>query len=836
MKKNKKISALKKDIIIIFLIFSAIIMGLIMLWISTFRIPDLQSFNDRIVAQSTKIYDNSGDILLYDVHQNIKRTIVPFSDISDYMKHATISIEDEEFYQHIGVKPLAFLRAVIVNLMSGSFSQGGSTITQQVIKNSVLTQDKTITRKIKEWVLAIKLEKEMSKDEILNLYLNEAPYGGSIYGVEEASESFFGKKAKDLTIAEAAYLAAIPQAPTYYSPYGENKEQLDTRKNLVLKKMLDNKYITDEEYAQATKEDVKFVPKGDMGIKAPHFVMFIKDYLEKKYGERVLEEGGLKVITTLDYELQAKAEEIVKQYALENEQKFNAENGAIVAIDAKTGQILVMVGSRDYFDKEIDGNFNVATAHRQPGSSFKPFVYATAFNEGYTPDTVLFDVPTEFSTYCNPDSTPILPQDADKCYSPVNYDGLYKGPMTLRNALAQSENVPAVKLLYLTGMQNSLKTAKDMGISSLGDINQYGLTLVLGGGEVSLLDMTSAYSVFANDGVKNPYTGILRIEDSNGKVLEEFRPKPTRVLPEKSAEYISSILSDNVARTPEFGANSPLYFGGRDVADKTGTTNDYRDAWTVGYIPQVAVGAWAGNNDNTSMEKKIAGFIVTPMWNAFMQEILRKYPEENFKQPDLNYDKTIKPVIRGLWQGGATYTIDKFSGKLATEYTPEEAKEEKVVQDFHSILYWVDKNNPLGPAPTNPSDDPQYERWEYGVQKWLTENGIVANNSAVPSDYDTIHTQTSKPQIKVISPSSTKEYNPSERINIMVSNNSYSGYPLSKINYYVNGEYIGSSNTTIFSFVPSEIKGIKDVNELRIVGFDSVMNQGETTISFKLDM
>lgn len=809
------------------------VLALTMLWVSTFKIPDLKNFDERVVAQSTKIYDRTGEVLLYDVHQDIKRTVISFDEMPQYVKDATIAIEDSEFYQHKGIKPTSILRAVFANILSGGYSQGGSTITQQVVKNSVLTKEKKISRKLKEWVLAVKLEKMMSKDEILTLYLNESPYGGSIYGIQEASLAFYGHDAKELTLAESAYLAAIPKAPTFYSPYGENKEKLNERKNLVLKQMLENKFISEEQYNKAKDEKVTFIKPEDTGLRAAHFVMYIKQYLEEKYGTEMVENEGLKVITTLDYDLQQKGEDIVKRYALENSTKFNAENAALVAIDVKTGQILTMVGSRDYFDTEIDGNFNVALAHRQPGSAFKPFVYATAFNKGYTPDTVVYDLKTEFSTYCNADGTPQSPQYADRCYSPENYDGIYRGPMTLRNALAQSINVPAVKVLYLTGVKDALKTAKDMGIGTLGDKNQYGLTLVLGGGEVSPLDITSAYAVFANEGVRNDSTGILRVEDKDGDVLEEYKEKPVRVLPELSALYITSILSDNEAKIPAYGANSPLFFPGRDVASKTGTTNDYRDAWTVGYTTQVSVGVWAGNNDNSSMEKKVAGYIVTPMWNAFMQEVLAKYPDEKFKEVSRNYDPSLKPILRGVWQGGQTYYIDKISGKLATENTPEELKVEKAVENYHSILYWVDKDNPLGPKPSNPANDPQYERWEYGVRMWASRNGTSTNK---PTEYDNVHTPELAPQIKIVSPSSTREYAADQKINILISNNSYSKYPLVKLNYYINDEFIGSSNTTVFSFVPNDIDNIRANNELKVVGYDSVMNKGETTMTLKLGL
>ena len=698
--------------ILIFLVSCVILLsGFLLIWVSTFQIPSLDTLEERKISQSTKIYDSTGKILLYDIFQTKRRTIIPFNQISQNIKDATLSIEDKEFYTHHGFKPTAIIRAFFQNILSLSLSQGGSTITQQVVKNTILTLDKTPTRKLKELVLSLKLDRMLPKDEIFNMYLNEISYGGSIYGVEEASETYFGKPASDVTLAEAAYLASIPQRPTYYSPYGKNKDKLEERKNLVLKEMLRDGKIDETKYNEAVNEKVTFLPKEDRGIKAPHFVMFVKEYLEEKYGQDVLEQGGLKVTTTLNYELQKKAEDVAKRYAFENKKNFNGENAAFVAIDPKTGGILSMVGSRDYFDKEIDGNFNVTTAHRQPGSTFKPFVYAESFLKGYTPDTVLFDLKTQFSVKCAPENM----TSTNGCYSPENYDGNFRGPMTLRDALAQSINVPSVKLLYLAGIADSINLARSMGIQSLGDANQYGLTLVLGGGEVSLLDMTSAYGVFANDGVRNPYVSILKVEDKNGKVLEELNPKPIQVLDPEAARKISDILSDNVARSPGYGTNSPLYFAGRDVAVKTGTTNDYKDTWIIGYTPSVVVGAWAGNNNNTPMEKKVAGLIVAPMWRAFMDEVVATLPtNDQFTKPQQENSLEIKPVLRGKWQGGiSTITPSPTGGET-----------EVLSGGVHSILYWLNKDDPRGEQPRNPSDDPQFVRWEYPVRIWAQQQGL----------------------------------------------------------------------------------------------------------------
>jgi len=686
--------------------------SIVMVWAFTLKIPDLQSFDQRLVSQSTKIYDSTGNVLLYDLSSQVRRTVVPYDQISQNLKNATVAIEDKDFYNHAGIQPTAILRAFFADLFTLKFSQGGSTITQQVVKNSLLTNDKTIGRKIKEWILSIKLEKVLDKDSILNLYLNNTPYGGTIYGAEEASQAYFAKHAADLTVSEAAYLAAMANAPTYYSPYGAHRDALEDRKNLVLKDMLSSGYLTQDQYNQAMAEKVQFQSQVTNSIKAPHFVMYVKQYLEAKYGDEMLQQGGLKVITTLDYPLEEKSEELAKTYGIQNEKDNNASNVALVAIDPTNGQIRAMVGSRDYFDTEIDGNFNVATAHRQPGSTFKPIVYSEAFLKGYTPDTVLFDAKTEFSTSCSPDGQPLTA--GANCYSPVDDDDQFLGPMTLRDALAQSRNIPAIKLLYLVGIQDSINLAKSMGITSLSTPDQYGLTLVLGGGEVSLLELTNAYGVFASGGYLSPESSIISIQDAQGNTLEQFSTSTTQVLPTQITDEISDILSDNVARTPAFGATSPLYFPGRDVAVKTGTTNDYRDAWVIGYTPHIVIGAWAGNNDNTPMAKKISRYLIVPFWNEVMSWELPRVPVETFPAP-APVDPNTKPILKGDWQ------MYDANGN----------------PNVHSILYWVNKSNPTGPAPTNPYADPQFNSWEYGVQQWLQQHmpnlhGPVGATSTVP--------------------------------------------------------------------------------------------------------
>ena len=703
----------------------------LLIWIATLDIPDLSSFDERRILQSTKIYDRTGEVLLYDLHQDVRRTVIPFDEMPESIKEATIAIEDDQFYSHIGIDIAAIFRSALINIQNSGdpFSGvGGSTITQQVIKNSVLQREKRLSRKVKEAILAIKLERVMTKDQILEVYLNESPYGGTIYGIEEASQAFFGKSARELTIAESAYLAAIPQAPTRLSPYGNNRDQLEKRQDLVLERMRINGFITTEEFEAAQAEEVAFETEIVSGIKAPHFVMYIREILAEKFGEEALAEKGYKVITTLDWELQKAAEEIVAEKVAINTESHNASNAGMVAVDPKTGDLLVMVGSKDYFAEDIDGNFNVALASRQPGSSIKPFVYATAFTKGYLPQTILFDLPTQFSVNCDPWNT----TSDDGCYAPQNYNNKFIGPISMRNALAQSLNIPAVKTLYLAGVNSALKLAADMGITTLNDPERYGLTLVLGGGEVRLIDMTYAYGVFANRGVRAEPRSILRIEDITGEVIEENEVRESRVLEENVADMISDILSDNVARTPLWGANSQINFPNRDVAAKSGSTNNFRDAWIMGYAPNIAVGAWAGNNDNQSMYG-LSGLITSPMWREVMDVALAKLPEENFVQPYINVDG-VKPVIRGQYINTAA-----LLQTLQSTSTDPGLSVNDIYGTIHNILHYVDRNDPLGPYPSNPANDPQYRNWEYSVQNWKNAQfGAFLNLSTSSSTDDEV--------------------------------------------------------------------------------------------------
>jgi len=674
-------------------------------------LPNPNQINVRQITESTKIYDRTGQILLYDIHGEEQRTIVPSEQIPDYVKWATVATEDENFYKHQGIDFKAIIRAFWANLTNRTISQGGSTITQQLIKNSILSSSRTYKRKIKEIILALETERVFSKDQILSMYLQQIPYGSNAYGIEAAAQTFFQKHASELNLPESALLAALPQAPTYYSPYGSHPEELKSKQIKILDKMAQLGYISQEQADQAKQEKVQLAQSGS--IKAPHFVMFVKEYLAQKYGEMTLEQDGLKVITTLDMNLQKIAEEALVNAKLK---QFKAKNAALAAIDPKTGQILAMVGSRDYFDISNDGNVNVTTRPRQPGSSFKPFVYATAFKKGFSPETIIFDLETNFG-----------PDGSGRDYIPQNYSENFAGPVTMRQALARSINVASVKVLYLAGVQDSIKTAQDLGITTLTDPNRYGLSLVLGGGEITLLEETAAYGVLANDGIRHQTNPILRIEDKDHRILEEAKIEGKRVIDKEVVRLLTNVLSDNEARTPTFGANSPLYLGARPVAAKTGTTQEYRDAWLIGYTPSLAAGVWVGNNDNSKMQNIAAGARAAgPIWHEFMTKALTNTPIEEFPQPEIippnNFPQ--EKIIK----------IDKISGKLATEFTPAELVVEKRIKQAHCILYYINQN------------DHQFSRWESAVLQWAKANNY---NEPEPTGYDDVHTPSNKPTLSI---------------------------------------------------------------------------------------
>lgn len=680
-------------------------------------LPSPDKINKRVVIESTKIFDRTGEHLLYEIHGEEKRTLIPFAEMPENVRYATLILEDQDFYSHHGIRPTSIVRAALKDIIKGGAVQGGSTITQQFVKNSILTNERTLTRKVKEVILAVEMELKFSKDEILQMYLNEIPYGSNAYGIEAAAQTFFAKRARELTLDEAAVLASLPKAPSLYSPFGSYPERVKARQEYALDQMAKAGYITKEQAEEAKNTDVfaKLSAKKE-NIFAPHFVMYVKEQLEAKYGAQAMEEGGLRVYTTLDWDKQQVAEKVVSEGAQSNAKKYKAENAALVAMDPKTSQILAMVGSRDYFDTTIDGQVNVAIRDRQPGSSFKPYVYLTAFTKGYTPETLLFDVETQFDT------------ETGKEYKPQNYDGKFHGPLMMKEALGMSLNIPAVKTLYLAGVKDAVTLAKRMGVTTLNQPERYGLSLVLGGGEVKLVDHVNAFGTLATGGIYRPKTAILRVEDNQGKKLEEYKEiLGERVVEEKYVAMLDHIISTNSYRAPVFGENSPLKFENRQVAAKTGTTNEWRDGWTMGYTPSIAVGVWAGNNDNSPMAEAADGvFVAAPIWRKFMDAALVNSNTENFPKYEKEEDLD-KPVLKGEMDVKKNIKVCEIPGKnkkycLANKYCPNDDVKEKDFANAHTILWYVKKDDPRGPAPEDPKSDPQFENWEKGVEKWFEKD------------------------------------------------------------------------------------------------------------------
>jgi 1A family penicillin-binding protein len=783
----------------LYLMALGLISGSILFFVVSLSLPSPNKLSARAVAQSTKIYARDETTLLYEIHGEAKRTLVQLDDIPDYMEQATIAIEDRNFYKNQGIEITGIIRALFKNFQSGDLTgQGGSTITQQFVKNAVLTNEKTYTRKIKEAVLAIQIEQRFEKDEILQMYLNEIPYGQNAYGVEAAAQTYFAKSARDLTLAESAYLAAIPQAPTFYSPNGPNRDRLEFRKNLVLDEMFAQGYITADQRDEAKKQEVAF-SKIKTAIKAPHFVLYVQQLLAEQYGEKTLEEGGLKVITTLDWRLQEIAEQAIKDGVARNETRYKAENAALVSIDPRNGQILAMVGSRDYFDEKYDGQVNVAIRERQPGSSFKPYVYAAGFEEGMSPATMLMDVRTTFGTY------------GGQAYAPSNYDGSSHGPVSVRKALAGSLNVPAVKTLYLTGVQDAINVASAMGIQSQMDTDRCGLSLVLGGCEVTLLDHTSAMGVFANMGERHDHTPILKITDSNNKVLKEYKEAGREVIDPRTAYQIVDIMTDNSARAYVFGSQSPLILpGNRPVGAKTGTTQEWKDGWTMGYTPSLATGVWTGNNDGRLMSAGADGVLTAaPIWNQFMRGATENTPVEQFQQPD----------------GIQRILVDSVSGKLPTQYTPQTKSEvfssEFLPKEEDDVHVGVEVNRLNGLLATDDTPDdlretrvytvlkseqPNNENWEAPVRAWAKAAGY----EQPPTEYDDGEYDDEgndiSTRLSFVTPTDNAKVGQTFNVRVSVSGQEKP----ESVELYLEGEYMGRRSNAPYNFnITAETTGWK---------------------------
>lgn len=588
-------------------------------------LPSPQELSKKEQTVTTRILDRNGE-LLFRIYEDENRTIVPLSKVSPDIINATVAIEDQDFYHHFGFSLKGITRAFKANI-DGEAIQGGSTITQQLVKNRLLSTERTLQRKIKELVLAVLVEGNYSKEEILEMYLNQVPYGGSTYGIEEAAWSYFNKSAQNLSLAESALLAGLPAAPSIYSPFGPNPELAYTRQAEVLRRMVEDGYIT-QEAADAAKQEKLVFRQNIIDIKAPHFVMYVKKLLAEMYGEDVLNSGGLEVRTTLDLDLQDQVQSIVTN-EVNQLAKLRVNNGAALVTNPQTGEILAMVGSKDYFDFEHDGQVNVTLRPRQPGSSIKGLTYAIALDEGQTPTTMIDDSPI---TYNIPGSPP---------YSPKNYDGKYHGRVTLREALASSYNIPAVKTLAGIGVNKMIDKAEAVGITTWADRRRFGLSLTLGGGEILMLDMAKLYGTFANMGYTVNPDPFLEIKNSKGEVLYRntcvldhqcSRKQNFKAL---TAYQITDILADNQARTPAFGARSVLYIPNQQVAVKTGTTNNLRDNWTIGYTTDRLVAVWVGNNDNQPMSYVASGITgASPIWNHIFLLLLDEHNPHQFSTPD----------------------------------------------------------------------------------------------------------------------------------------------------------------------------------------------------------
>jgi len=786
--------------------------GILFAWYGK-DLPSPDKLRELKMSESTKIYDRQG-LLLYEIHGEKKRTLIEFKEMPDSIKNATIALEDRDFYQHKGFELKTVLRAVRNNLFGGSV-QGGSTITQQFIKNALLTPERTLQRKIQELILSIEIEQVYSKDEILKMYLNEIPYGNNAYGIEAAAQTYFDKHAKDLTLEESALLATLPNAPTYYDPYGTNKDKTLKRKDYVLDLMVEDKYITKEQGEAAKKKEITFSPARE-DIKAPHFVMYVRQLLAEEYGEKMLEEGGLKVTTTLDYDLQKIGEEEVKAGADNNLVNYNGSNAALVAIDPKTGQILTMVGSRDYFDTANDGNVNIATALRQPGSSFKPYVYATAFQDKYSPAFPLFDLETDFGMN----------------YKPKNFDERSHGLVTMRKALASSYNIPAVKTGALAGVDKIITNAKNLGVTTLTNADQYGVSLSIGTGEMQLLEHASAFGAFATEGIYHPDSAILKIVDGKGDVLEEYQDSPKKAWDKEVAYEITSILSDNSARSGVFGANSPLYFADRSTAAKTGTSENFRDAWTVGYTPSLVVGVWAGNNDATFMVNEGDGiFAAAPIWHNFLARALEGKPNEDFVKPDgikecqldgFNGKKTasggkVNKDICASWQepkedAGIYYKIkiDKVSGKRATDLTPTDAIEERMFAKIQS----------------EKPDDPG---WNKPVLAWASSFTDYPPPPAEDAK-DDVHIEKNKPTITILTP----QEGAALEGDITVTGTATAPLGLKEIALFMDDEKVGTASSLNYSITFTPKSG--STHKLKAVVYDNAYWSSNTSISVSITL
>ncbi len=777
-------------------------------------LPSPNKLTNREIELATKIFDRNGK-LLYDIYGDQNRTLVPLSDVPQDLKNATIAIEDKNFYKHQGFDLLGILRS-IRDIFTDHNLVSGSTVTQQLVKNALLSSEQTLTRKIKEFILAVQIEKKYSKDEILQMYLNEVPYGGTAWGVEAAANMYFGKHAKELNLVESAILAGLPQRPTAYSPFGANPDAYKWRTGEVLRRMREDGYINAQQEEQAKKdlEELKFSGQGQ-NIKAPHFVMYVRDELVKRYGEKLVSQGGLQVTTSLDLDIQEIAQKAVTERVEKEGQSLGYSNGAAVVQDPKTGEILAMVGSKDYFVEGF-GNVNVTTSLRQPGSSIKPLTYVTGFKEGYTPATMLLDVKTDFP---NGEGRPP--------YVPVNYDGKDHGPVQIRYALANSYNIPAVKMLALVGVSDMVQTARDLGISTWGDEARFGLALTLGAGEVKLIELVSAYSAFANGGLRVEPVSIRKVVDHQGQVLEEYQPvKGKQVLASEHAYLIASVLSDVEAKYPAYGrsaAENTVHVKGYTVASKTGTTDEKRDNWTLGFTPSYTVGVWVGNNDNKEMNPRLASGITgaAPIWHSIFSAILNGKKNEEFVKPEGVIQMEID-AVSGMKPG-------PYSEKKRQEYFAKWQAPQRE-DDMHKVVRICKPTGLLATPACEAAGEVEERVYTVLYDPWIKR----MCDPCPPEEKDpNYYTPSGKdePVVKIKTPDSGDSVGMSFKVRVEVA----SPATITKVDFFIDKELQGTLITPPFEMTYNLSNLIKSgEHEVIVRATDSFGNVGSSEIKVEV--
>jgi len=800
-------------------IAAIIVLFAVFIWYSK-DLPDPNKLSSRGNESGTKIVDRNNQPI-FELYGDKNRVLIEIDQIDPKLLHATLATEDAEFYRHSGFSLRGMARA-IRNTLFGEGLQGGSTITQQVVKNALLTQDRTIDRKIKELILSLQIESRYNKDEILQMYFNETPYGGQNYGILAASKAYFAKDPKELTLSESAYLAGLPQRPSYYSPYSSNKDAGLERRNFVLSLMRNKgwvdkdgnrQFISEEEYQNALNEKLEFKPSAAI-FKAPHFVLYVKDELIKMFGEDAVENGGLQVKTTLDINIHDNAQQILLD-TMKKEEKYGVGNSAMVILDTKTGQILSMIGSKNYFGRsepegcesattgtkgcKFDPYFNVAIANRQPGSAIKPVTYAGMLEKGFTPAFTFLDVPTTFTGEG---------VGSENAYTPVNYDGVYRGPVSMRKSLGNSLNVPAVKALKIYGFQDFFNFAKKMGINSFGDIKNYGLSITLGGGETKLLELTSSYTIFGNQGLYNQPNSILEVKNNKGEVIYQNISRPDQAISKETAFLISDILSDDGARSDVFGLNSLLKIPNHQVAVKTGTTDNKKDNYAVGYSPSYTVGVWVGNSNNEPLNPNIASGLsgASPIWAETMKFLLKDKPTDKDKA-----EKFVKPEYVEKFE------VDELSGMKPYEDFKKRMEwfvkgiEPLTKSDWYQTLEVCKLDGRLANSECKDADETQaktyigikdyFPEWQIYTNAWLQERYANDETYFPPPivsklEYDGDELQDIEPYLKIVGPPANTNVPYKFRLAVEVS----ASEKIKEVEFFLDGKKVGSDSSYPFGY------------------------------------